>query len=235
MRKLFIFITLLMCYVSVSAQTTREWRDSVSYLSQLIEQNPKSLELRMRKAEANIALEQWQYALDEYSNILDLYPTHLGALYFRAYVNDKLRRYSYARKDYQQVLRYAPDHEGAITGLILVNIADNRHMDAFDEANHLVELYPDHSSSYAIRAQVEEARKMIFLAIDDLSKAIELELAGMSPNYKIALDDPYTTYVFNRIDLYKQLPQKKYIELAEEDRKMLISKGIPSEFFNRNR
>ena len=170
MRKLLIFITLLSCYVSASAQTTREWRDSVTYLSQLIEQNPKSLELRMRKAEANIALEQWQYALDEYSNILELYPTHLGALYFRAYVNDKLKRYSFARQDYEQVLRYAPDHEGALTGLILVNLSDNRLLDAFDEANHLVELYPDRSSSYALRAQVEETRKMIYLAIDDISQ-----------------------------------------------------------------
>lgn len=231
MRKLFIFITLLTCYAAASAQTTREWRDSVSYLSQLIEKNPKSLELRMRKAEANIALEQWQYALDEYSNILDLYPTHLGALYFRAYVNVKLKRLSFARKDYEQVLRYAPEHEGALTGIVLVNIDDNKFLDAFDGANHLIELYPEKSSSYSLRAQVEEKRGMLYLAIDDLSKAIEIEMDGMSPNYKIALGDPFTVYVLQRIELYKKMKEKKYLQMIEDDKAMLISKGIPSAFF----
>ena len=118
MRILIIVITLFLSTVHASAQTAQEWRDSLSYLSQLIERNPKSLELRMRKAEANIALEQWQYAMDEYSNILDLYPTHLGAFYFRAFTNVKLRRYAFARLDYEQVLKYAPEHEGALTGLV---------------------------------------------------------------------------------------------------------------------
>ncbi|MCQ2220875.1 MAG: hypothetical protein MJZ12_05745, partial [Prevotella sp.] len=231
MRKILIFITLLSCCAYASAQTSREWRDSVSYLSQLIEQNPKSLELRMRKAEANIALEQWQYALDEYSNILDLYPTHLGALYFRGYVNDKLKRYSFARQDYEQVLRYAPDHEGAITGLILVNLSDNRLLNAFDESNHLVELYPDHSSSYALRAQVEDARGMTELAIDDISKSIELEQDKLPSDYKITLNDPFTIYVLHRIELYAKMKKKKYQALAEVDRELLISKGIPSAFF----
>ncbi|MBQ1958378.1 MAG: hypothetical protein II353_05900, partial [Alistipes sp.] len=61
--------------LSVNAQTQQQWKDSISVLSKKIEQNPNSLEYRMRKAECNIALEQWKYALDEYSNILDLYPT----------------------------------------------------------------------------------------------------------------------------------------------------------------
>lgn len=110
MRILIIVITLFLSTVHASAQTAQEWRDSLSYLSQLIECNPKSLELRMRKAEANIALEQWQYAMDEYSNILDLYPTHLGAFYFRAFTNVKLRRYAFARLDYEQVLKLSLIH-----------------------------------------------------------------------------------------------------------------------------
>ena len=86
MGKIFLFVAFVFC-LSVNAQTQQQWKDSISVLSKKIELNPKSLELRMRKAECNIALEQWQYALDEYSNILDLHPTHIGALYFRAFVN----------------------------------------------------------------------------------------------------------------------------------------------------
>lgn len=231
MRKYILISTLLVCCLTLSAQTTREWRDSIIYLSQLIEKNPKSLELRMRKAEANIALEQWKYALDEYSNILDLYPTHLGALYFRGYVNDKLKRYSFARDDYRNVLRYAPEHEGALTGLIMINIADNHLLDAFDDSNHLVELYPDKSTSYYYRAQVETCRRMYHLAIDDISKAIEIEQGGMLESDKLSIDDLLTEYLLLRIDIYSKMKQKKYLLLAEQDKNMLIAKGIPSNFF----
>ena len=171
MRKIFVFFAFVIS-LSAGAQTLQQWKDSISVLTKKIELNPKSLELRMRKAECNIALEQWQYALDEYSNILDLHPTHIGALYFRAFVNQKLHRYSFARADYEQVLKYEPDHKSALTGLILTKIEEQRLQEAYDQANHLVELYKDDAASYATRAQVEEAMEGFALAIDDISLII---------------------------------------------------------------
>lgn len=197
----------------------------------MIELNPKSLELRMRKAECNIMLEQWQYALDEYSSILDLYPTHLGALYFRGFVNEKLHRYGFARNDYRQVLRYEPDHEGALKGLILVDIADKKWQDAFDGANHLIELYPDNTANYALRSQVEEGRGMLDLAIDDINVAIEREDKILSANYRLSYNDNFTQYVLQRIHLYKKLKGKKNRKLVEKDIQMLIDRGIPSNYF----
>ena len=204
-------------------------------LAKKIEQNPKSLELRMRKAECNIALEQWQYALDEYSNVLDLYPTHIGALYFRAFVNQKLHRYSFARADYEQVLRYEPDHKSALTGLILNNIEEQRLPNAYDQANHLVELYKDDAASYATRAQVEEAMGKFSLAVDDISTAIDITGRKLAPNQSLSYADEYTQYVLQRIALYrKQIAQlkkksdKEFLDKIQADLAMLISKGVPS-------
>lgn len=204
-------------------------------LAKKIEQNPKSLELRMRKAECNIALEQWQYALDEYSNVLDLYPTHIGALYFRAFVNQKLHRYSFARADYEQVLRYEPDHKSALTGLILNNIEEQRLPNAYDQANHLVELYKDDAASYATRAQVEEAMGKFSLAVDDISTAIDITGRKLAPNQSLSYADDYTQYVLQRIALYrKQIAQlkkksdKEFLDKIQADQAMLISKGVPS-------
>ena len=204
-------------------------------LTKKIEQNPKSLELRMRKAECNIALEQWQYALDEYSNVLDLYPTHIGALYFRAFVNQKLHRYSFARADYEQVLRYEPDHKSALTGLILNNIEEQRLPNAYDQANHLVELYKDDAASYATRAQVEEAMGKFSLAVDDISTAIDITGRKLSPNQSLSYADDYTQYVLQRIALYrKQMAQlkkksdKEFLDKIQADQAMLISRGVPS-------
>lgn len=223
------------CLGSANAQTAKEWRDSVSYLSQLIEKNPKNLELRMRKAEGNIMLEQWQYALDEYCNILDVYPTHIGALYFRAYVNSHLKRYAFARSDYEKVLNYEPGHEGALTGLVLVNIEDARLSKAYDDANLLVELYPDKSKSFAIRSQVEEAMKLFDLAIADISMAIEKEGEMLSANTRLSYQDEYVQYVISRIALNKKKMatfKKKSDDVCRDaiyaDKKLLLSRGLPS-------
>ena len=234
MRKIFLFFTFALS-LSVNAQTPQQWKDSISVLTKKIEQNPKSLELRMRKAECNIALEQWQYALDEYSNVLDLYPTHIGALYFRAFVNQKLHRYSFARADYEQVLRYEPDHKSALTGLILNNIEEQRLPNAYDQANHLVELYKDDAASYATRAQVEEAMGKFSLAVDDISTAIDITGRKLAPNQSLSYADDYTQYVLQRIALYrKQIAQlkkksdKEFLDKIQADQAMLISKGVPS-------
>lgn len=235
MRKIFVFFAFVIS-LSAGAQTLQQWKDSISVLTKKIELNPKSLELRMRKAECNIALEQWQYALDEYSNILDLHPTHIGALYFRAFVNQKLHRYSFARADYEQVLKYEPDHKSALTGLILTKIEEQRLQEAYDQANHLVELYKDDAASYAVRAQVEEAMGKLSLAIDDFSSAIDITAKNLTPNQRLSYADEYTQYVLQRIALYRkqmeQIKKKKsddgILDKIEADQAMLVSRGIPS-------
>ena len=235
MRKIFVFFAFVIS-LSAGAQTLQQWKDSISVLTKKIELNPKSLELRMRKAECNIALEQWQYALDEYSNILDLHPTHIGALYFRAFVNQKLHRYSFARADYEQVLKYEPDHKSALTGLILTKIEEQRLQEAYDQANHLVELYKDDAASYAVRAQVEEAMGKLSLAIDDISSAIGITAKNLTPNQRLSYADEYTQYVLQRIALYRkqmeQIKKKKsddgILDKIEADQAMLVSRGIPS-------
>ena len=223
--------------LSAQAQTQQQWKDSISVLTKMIDQNPRSLEYRMRKAECNIALEQWKYALDEYSNILDLYPTHIGALYFRAFVNHKLHRYTFARADYEQVLKYEPDHKSALMGLILNNVDDNKLSEAFDQANHLIELYKDDAECYALRARVEEAMGGFSLAIDDVSSAIDLAAAKLAPNQRLSYADDYTQYVLQRIALYRkemsQLNGKSksdegILDKIQADQAMLISRGVPS-------
>ena len=235
MRKIFVFFAFVIS-LSAGAQTLQQWKDSISVLTKKIELNPKSLELRMRKAECNIALEKWQYALDEYSNILDLHPTHIGALYFRAFVNQKLHRYSFARADYEQVLKYEPDHKSALTGLILTKIEEQRLQEAYDQANHLVELYKDDAASYAVRAQVEETMGKLSLAIDDISSAIDITAKNLTPNQRLSYADEYTQYVLQRIALYRkqmeQIKKKKsddgILDKIEADQAMLVSRGIPS-------
>ena len=107
MRKLLIMITLL-AGVCAQAQTPREWRDSVSTLIEAIRQDPQSTDLRLKKAEANINLQQWEYAIAEYGDVLRLDDRNLAALYFRAYCHTQLRHYDMAKADWDEALRRHP-------------------------------------------------------------------------------------------------------------------------------
>ena len=56
-------ISLMLMAVCAQAQTPQQWRDSISTLMEQIRLNPRNIELRMKKAEANINLSQWDYAI----------------------------------------------------------------------------------------------------------------------------------------------------------------------------
>ena len=84
-------MSLLLMAVCAQAQTPQQWRDSVSVLMEQIRLHPNDIELRLKKAEANINLEQWDYAISEYGEQLlqefseqGLDEKNLAALYFRA-------------------------------------------------------------------------------------------------------------------------------------------------------
>lgn len=226
-RNIFSFL-LLLCCLNVNAQTAKEWRDSLSHLSAMIDKYPKDLELKMRKAEANIALEQWSYAMDEYSRILDLYPNHLGATYFRGYVNYKLRRYGFARVDYENVLKYEPRHIGALMGLVRTNFADGKKQKAIDLINFLVETYPDSANVYIFRAEIEDEMGMLDFAIDDLTHAIELQERHIGINQRLLGNEDYTQTVITRMELYRKKGNQASLYKMNADREMLIHKGIPS-------
>ena len=83
MHRTLILIGLLMGSLCASAQTPQQWRDSVSVLMEQIRLHPNSIDLRLRKAEANINLMQWDYALEEYGRVLRIDSRNLAALYFR--------------------------------------------------------------------------------------------------------------------------------------------------------
>ena len=111
-------MVLVLLAESASGQTPKEWRDSISVLIQQLDQHPNSIDLRLKKAEANINLSQYDYAIDEYSKVLKLDDKNLAALYFRAFCHTQLRHYDMARADYEAFLAIQPEHLEAHLGLV---------------------------------------------------------------------------------------------------------------------
>lgn len=223
MKKILLIITQLLFAMSISAQTQQELRDSLSMINHLIEEHPRAVKLRLRKAALNIDLGQWEYALDEYTNVLEIMPTNLTALYYRGFVNQHLQRYPFARKDYETLLMVDPQNEHALMGLILTNLADSHKTQAYDDANHLVELYPDHASSYAIRAEVEEQLSMDAAALEDIEKAIKIEDVEVQKKYPHTMEDDIASYQLTAFSLYiKKGDNKK----ARQSLDYLVSQGI---------
>ena len=154
------------------AQTRQQWRDSLEVLSEQLRRPPADIDLRLRKAEANINLEQWDYALAEYGKILHADENNLAALYFRAYVHARQQHYDLAKVDYETFLGLVPRHFEARLGLAHVLQKMGRRTDATDQLNTIVELFPDSATAYAARAAYETEQRLYEVAIYDWDEAI---------------------------------------------------------------
>lgn len=162
-----------------SQQPTPNWRDSLSVLSKAISQHPKYVDLRLRKAAANIELSQWDYAIEEYGRVLDLEPRNLTALYFRAYAYGQMRRYTLAKSDYEAILRQVPTNFNALLGLAMTNRKLDKPVEALDALNQLVQFSPDSAYAYAARAGLETEMNQYDAAIFDWDEAIRRDSANI--------------------------------------------------------
>ena len=169
-----VLIIVLFWTVCASAQTPKQWRDSVSVLIEQINLHPKNVDLRLKKAEANINLSQYDYAAEEYSKVLKQDERNLAALYFRAYCYTQLRQYSMARADYDAFLAIQPEYLEAHLGLARVLQLLNRRADAVDELNRCVQMFPDSADAYAARAAYETQLKQYDAALYDWDEALRL-------------------------------------------------------------
>ena len=169
-----LLCVLLLGAVCAAAQTPRQWRDSVSVLMSQIDMQPRNIDLRLKKAEANINLAQYDYAIDEYGKVLKLDERNLAALYFRAYCHVRLRHYDMARADYEAFLAIQPQHMAAHLGLAHVLQLLNRRTDATDELNRAVQMFPDSADVYAARAAYETELKQYDAALYDWGEALRL-------------------------------------------------------------
>ena len=207
----FIFVLFYLSVITAVAQSRQEWRDSLETLSASLKQDPDNIDLRLRKAEADIQLERWDYALAEYGRILRTDEKNLAALYFRAYVHERQKHYDLARVDYESFLAIQPLHLEARLGLAHILQKMGRRSDAMDVLNQIVQMFPDSADAYAARAAFE-------------TKYLQYELALYDWNEAIRLRPDNEGFVISKVDLLIRLKRKKE---AREALDALVSKGTP--------
>ena len=207
----------------IQAQTSQQWRDSLQVLNRMIDQWPRSTDLRLKKAAVNIQLGQWDYAVEEYANVLRLDEKNPAALYFRAYALTHLRQYAQARADYEKLLQEVPLHMEGRLGLALVNEKMGRTRDALDGYNQLVEMFPDSALCYAARAAFESTQQQYDVALYDWDEAIRRQPSNAD-------------YVVTKADLLIALG--RYDEARSTLEKALqqgVPRGVLREWFDKCR
>ena len=207
----FLFVLFYLSVITAVAQSRQEWRDSLETLNASLKQDPDNIDLRLRKAEADIQLERWDYALAEYGRILRTDEKNLAALYFRAYVHERQKHYDLARVDYESFLAIQPLHLEARLGLAHILQKMGRRSDAMDVLNQIVQMFPDSADAYAARAAFE-------------TKYLQYELALYDWNEAIRLRPDNEGFVISKVDLLIRLKRKKE---AREALDALVSKGTP--------
>ena len=170
--KIYLLLFVSLFVSSSSAQTRQEWRDSLETLNANLKKDPANIDLRLRKAEADIQLEQWDYALAEYGRILRADEKNLAALYFRAYVHERQKHEDLAKVDYDAFLAIEPVHLEARLGLAHVLQKMGRKQDTIDELNRIVQMFPDSADAYAARAAYETEQQQWDVAYYDWDEAV---------------------------------------------------------------
>ena len=211
MKKLILLLIAVATTQTTTAQTAQQWRDSLTVLNRMIDREPRSTDLRLRKAAVNIQLGQWDYAIDEYGKVLQIEPDNPAALYYRAYCLTNQRQYAMARSDYEAFLRKMPTHMEARLGLATVYARMGRVTDARDQYNQMVEMFRDSVVCYVARAVFETSQQQYDVALYDWDEAISRQPQNVD-------------YVVSKVDLLLKLERRK--EALEELEKAL-QRGVP--------
>ncbi len=211
MKKLILLLIAVATTQTTTAQTAQQWRDSLTVLNRMIDREPRSTDLRLRKAAVNIQLGQWDYAIDEYGKVLMIEPDNPAALYYRAYCLTNQRQYAMARSDYEAFLRKMPTHMEARLGLATVYARMGRVTDARDQYNQMVEMFRDSVVCYVARAVFETSQQQYDVALYDWDEAISRQPQNVD-------------YVVSKVDLLLKLERRK--EALEELEKAL-QRGVP--------
>ena len=195
----------------LKANSQENWRDTLAAINKQIAQSQWSTDLHLRKANANLQLQQWQYAIDEYGLVLRHEERNPAALFYRAYAYTHMRRFDLARNDLNDLLTIVPRHFEGRLSLAVVLQQLGRKQEALDELNQTIQQHPDSAVAYAARANLERQMKQDEAALYDWQRAEEL-----SPRD--------ATYVVSHVDLLLVL------ERREEARRVLdaaVRRGIP--------
>ena len=173
MKHIASLLIILFITTSATAQSLKQWRDSLDNVNKELKLFPNSVKLLLAKAAVNLQLLEWKDAIEACGQVLEIDKNNLAALYYRAYANNNLRRYGLAKNDYERFLSLSPDNAAARLGLAYTYIKLERPNDALDQLNNLIEIYPDYAVAYAARGELEKDMKMYDTALFDFDEALK--------------------------------------------------------------
>ena len=220
-RKGLVLCVAIAWQLTVQAQNTPNWRDSLNAINKQIAESAWSTDLHLRKAAVNMELKQWQYAVDEYALILQREPKNPAALFYRAYANTHLRRFDLSRNDLNDLLAIVPTHFEGRLSLSVVLQQLGRKQEALDMLNQTIQLHQDSAVAYAARANLERQLKQDDVALYDWERAEQL-----------APRDP--TYVVSHVDLLLVLGRnREALRVLDAAVKRGVPRGMLAEWYRR--
>lgn len=186
LRRRWIPVALLMSWSTLAAAVTAHEAEqldragrfgrAVKAYAELVQQQPQSVALRLRLADALARDRQWERALAEYETALNLSPGNIEALNGIGTVNRWRGHLPGARRAYDQARAVAPTHPSATLGLAAVARQDHDFKGARAFYDYAEKRWPDDGevkqAAYDFRRQAHPNVQLYYE--DDLSFRTEI-------------------------------------------------------------
>ncbi|MCM1483183.1 MAG: tetratricopeptide repeat protein [Muribaculaceae bacterium] len=188
MKKYIIIIFTLIASLSAQAQINTDqvlrigrnalyFEDyvlSIQYFNQIIAAKPYLAQPYFYRALAKFNLEDFQGAEDDASTAIEHNPFITDAYELRGVARQNMGKHKEAVEDYDKVLSMLPENRGVLYNKALALVETEQWDDAGKAFSDLLERYPRFDGGYLGRARMLLAKNDTVSALDDVTKALEL-------------------------------------------------------------
>lgn len=189
MKKIFLFLMLIGCSLTMSAQINTDrvlaigrnalyFEDyvlSIQYFNQVIKAKPWIAEPYFYRAVAKINLDDYKGAEEDCTLCLQRNPFLVQAYYARGIARQSQEKYAEAITDYNKGLEFKPEDRQMLVNKAVANIQRKDYDDAEKTFEELMKAHPKYSMNYLTRGAMYSEKGDTVKALADYNKAIEMD------------------------------------------------------------
>lgn len=156
----------------------RKFDEALRGASSHLKSNPQDVDILLLRARIHEARQANADAINDYSRAIAIDPHRIAAYKCRASLEERMNQRESAEGDLRKALSLSPEDDSILYELFAFHFRGKQYKQAIDDCNLLVGINEKDGDAYRMRAEARVYLRDYARAIEDYSKAIELDSAG---------------------------------------------------------